>query len=130
MQAISQWLHDNIEYRYLSGRADLSAWDVLQRGSQRRRRKQRKPNHQDPAAAEQVRRTTAEQQEAAERERVRADDPLEILLREMQVLLDRRQRDVHDRDVENDHQVGDSEDCERLPALGIFMRRHLAPSLS
>lgn len=30
--AISQWLHDNIEYRYMSGRPDLSAWDVLQRG--------------------------------------------------------------------------------------------------
>ncbi|HTJ77650.1 MAG TPA: transglutaminase family protein [Rariglobus sp.] len=32
VQAISKWIHDNIEYRYLSGRADLSAWDVLQRG--------------------------------------------------------------------------------------------------
>ncbi len=32
VQAISRWLHDNIEYRYMSGRADLSAWDVLQRG--------------------------------------------------------------------------------------------------
>lgn len=32
VMAISQWVHDNIEYRYLSGRADLSAWDVLQRG--------------------------------------------------------------------------------------------------
>ena len=30
--AISRWIHDNIEYRYMSGRADLSAWDVLQRG--------------------------------------------------------------------------------------------------
>jgi transglutaminase-like putative cysteine protease len=30
--AISQWLHDQIEYRYMSGRPDLSAWDVLQRG--------------------------------------------------------------------------------------------------
>lgn len=30
--AISQWLHDNIEYRYMSGRPDLSAWDILQRG--------------------------------------------------------------------------------------------------
>jgi transglutaminase-like putative cysteine protease len=30
--AISRWLHDNIEYRYMSGRPDLSAWDVLQRG--------------------------------------------------------------------------------------------------
>jgi transglutaminase-like putative cysteine protease len=32
VSAISRWLHDNIEYRYLSGRTDLSAWDVLQRG--------------------------------------------------------------------------------------------------
>jgi transglutaminase-like putative cysteine protease len=32
VQAISQWLHENIEYRYMSGRSDISAWDVLQRG--------------------------------------------------------------------------------------------------
>lgn len=32
VQAISKWVHDNIEYRYMSGRADLSAWDILQRG--------------------------------------------------------------------------------------------------
>lgn len=32
VEAISRWLHDNIEYRLYSGRPDLSAWDVLQRG--------------------------------------------------------------------------------------------------
>jgi transglutaminase-like putative cysteine protease len=32
VQAISRWLHENIEYRYMSGRSDISAWDVLQRG--------------------------------------------------------------------------------------------------
>ncbi len=32
VEAISKWIHDNIEYRYMSGRPDLSAWDVLQRG--------------------------------------------------------------------------------------------------
>ena len=32
VQAISQWIHDNFEYRYMSGRPDLSAWDVLLRG--------------------------------------------------------------------------------------------------
>jgi len=32
VQAISRWIHQNIEYRYMSGRSDLSAWDVLQRG--------------------------------------------------------------------------------------------------
>lgn len=30
--AISRWLHENLEYRFGSGRPDLSAWDVLQRG--------------------------------------------------------------------------------------------------
>jgi transglutaminase-like putative cysteine protease len=32
VQAISRWLHQNIQYTYQSGRPDLSAWDVLQRG--------------------------------------------------------------------------------------------------
>lgn len=32
VKAISLWVHQNIEYRYGSGGADLSAWDVLQRG--------------------------------------------------------------------------------------------------
>lgn len=32
VDAISRWIHDNIEYRYMSGRPDLSACDVLQRG--------------------------------------------------------------------------------------------------
>jgi len=31
-QAISNWLHEHIEYRFGSGRPDLSAWDVIQRG--------------------------------------------------------------------------------------------------
>jgi transglutaminase-like putative cysteine protease len=30
--AISRWLHEHLEYRHGSGRSDLSAWDVLQRG--------------------------------------------------------------------------------------------------
>jgi len=32
VDAISRWLHENIEYRYMSGRTDISAWEVLQRG--------------------------------------------------------------------------------------------------
>ena len=32
VQAISEWLHHNIKYTYQSGRPDLSAGDVLQRG--------------------------------------------------------------------------------------------------
>ncbi|HUR57462.1 MAG TPA: transglutaminase family protein, partial [Opitutaceae bacterium] len=32
VDAISRWVHENIEYRYMSGQPDLSAWDILQRG--------------------------------------------------------------------------------------------------
>ena len=32
VQAICDWLHANIDYRFGSGRPDLSAWDVIQRG--------------------------------------------------------------------------------------------------
>ncbi len=32
VQAICDWLHTNLEYRFGSGNPELSAWDVLQRG--------------------------------------------------------------------------------------------------
>ncbi len=32
VQAISRWIHENFEYRYMSGSSNLSAWDALQRG--------------------------------------------------------------------------------------------------
>ncbi|MCF3652284.1 transglutaminase-like domain-containing protein [Synoicihabitans lomoniglobus] len=32
VRAISQWIHENIEYRYGSGVTEMSAWDVLRRG--------------------------------------------------------------------------------------------------
>ncbi len=66
----------------------------------------------------------AEQQEAAEDERVGADHPLEVLLREAEVDLDRRQGDVHDRDVEDDHELHDAQDRER-PPLAIIASAHL-----
>lgn len=32
VQAISRWIHENIEYRYMSGQPELSACDILRRG--------------------------------------------------------------------------------------------------
>ena len=32
IEAINRWIYENLEYRYFSGRSDLSAWDVVQRG--------------------------------------------------------------------------------------------------
>ena len=66
--------------------------------------------------AEEVAEPPAEQQEAAEREQVGVDDPRERRLGEPEILSDRRQRDVHDRDVEHDHQVAQAEDVEREPS--------------
>ena len=70
-----------------------------------------------PLAAEQVAEPAAEQQQAAERERVRGDDPLALVVAEAEVLLGRGQRDVHDGRVEHDHQLSDAEDREDHPTL-------------
>ena len=66
-------------------------------------------------APEEVGRATAEEQEAAEEQRVGADDPLQVLLREAEVGLDRGQSDVHDRDVEHDHELHRAEEREPDP---------------
>ena len=76
------------------------------------------------AAPEQVGRAAAEQQEAAEDERVGADHPLQVLLREPEVGLDRGQRDVHDRDVEDDHELHDAEEGE-CPPFARCRRDHV-----
>ena len=60
-----------------------------------------------------------EEQQAAEGDEERVDDPGEVALAEMKVLLDRGQRDVHDRDVEHDHQLRQADDGERGPAAAI-----------
>jgi len=58
---------------------------------------------------------SAEQQQRAERQRARSDDPLAVVVAEPQRLLSRRQRDVHDRRVEHDHQPRDAEDRQDQP---------------
>ena len=63
------------------------------------------PDDEHAPAADDVGDPPAEQQEAAEEERVGAHDPLQVLLREPEVGLDGRQGDVHDRDVEHDHEL-------------------------
>ena len=60
----------------------------------------------------------AEQQQAAEGERVGGDDPLAVAVGEAEVGLGGGQRDVHDRRVEHDHQLGEGDDGERPPAAG------------
>ena len=75
--------------------------------------------HEEPPAAEQVGQPAAEQEHAAEEDRVGGDHPLQALLAEVQVVLDRRQRDVHDRDIEHDHELGGDDHREGEPAAPV-----------
>ena len=71
-------------------------------------RADREPNQsgdENPPTAQQVRCTTAKQQEAPVGEEVAAGDPLQVLLGEVQVVLNRRQRDVDDRRVGHVHEL-------------------------
>ena len=74
--------------------------------------------------SEQVAEPSAEQQEAAEGEQVGVHDPRERLLREAEVVTDRRERDVHYRPVEDDHQVAEAEHDECEPAGAGVVDRH------
>jgi hypothetical protein len=76
--------------------------------------------------ADQVAGPAAEQQEAAEDERVGVDDPLQVRLAQVQIRLDRRQRDVHDRRVQDDHELREADQDEDDP-LVRFARAHCAP---
>ena len=72
-----------------------------------------------PLAPEEVADLPAHQQQAAERERVGGDDPLAVLRREPKVALRRRQRDVDDGRVENDHELRHPDEREHGPAVGL-----------
>jgi hypothetical protein len=89
---------------------------------------QRHAGDEHLAAAEQVGGAAAEEQEAAEGQRVGVDDPLQVVLGEVQRVLDRRQRDVHDRRVEDDHELDRREEHQGAPAAGIgSVAGHCAP---
>ena len=57
-----------------------------------------------------------QQQEAAERDEEGVDDPGQVALGEVEVALNRRQRDVHDRGVEHDHELA-RHDSRQAPAI-------------
>jgi hypothetical protein len=61
----------------------------------------------------------AEQQQAAERKRVRGDDPLARRVGGTEVELGGRQCDVHDRHVEHDHQLRQADEDQRGPATRV-----------
>ena len=86
---------------------------------ERRQREERDSGEEHPPVPEQVTEPAAEQEKAAEREQVGVDHPRERGLREAEIGADRRQRDVHDRRVEHDHQVAEAQHDQRQPARPV-----------
>ena len=72
---------------------------------------------EDALAPGEVAGAAAEEEEAAEHQRVGVDDPLQVGVRHVEVLLDRRQRDVHDRRVEDDHELRQADEDEDEPRV-------------
>src|SRR5581483_6618674 len=63
----------------------------------------------------------ADHQEPGEGDRVRVDDPLQVDRREAETRLDRRQRDVDDAQVEDDHELRHAAHGEQ-PAVPLAVR--------
>src|SRR5262249_14641345 len=74
-------------------------------------------DQEEPLPSQEVARAAAEQEKAGEDERVRVDHPLEACLAETERALDVGQRDVHDRRVENDHELREADDYEHDPGI-------------
>ena len=70
-------------------------------------------------APDEVAEPAGQQQQAAEGDEEGVDDPGQVRLAEVEVVLDRGQRDVHDRDVEHDHQLRQADDDQRGPAAAV-----------
>ena len=95
---------------------DQLALGLGQAPGQRGEREEDQAADEDAAPAEQVSHPPAEQQEAAEGEDVGVDHPLQVALGEVERLADRRQGDVDDRGVEDDHELGHREQRQGDPA--------------
>jgi hypothetical protein len=85
--------------------------DAGEAGEQRAQRHRGEAGHQRSAVAERVADPPAEQQERPERQGVGGDHPLQTARRQLEIVLDRGQRDGHDRAVERD--LAGAEDGER-----------------
>ena len=93
-----------------------------QRRGERRDREDSEAGQEDAAATEQVRGASAQQQEAPEDQRVTRDGPPEVAARDVQVLREVRESDVHGGDVEDDHQLGESKEEEQDHASALAAR--------
>ena len=93
----------------------------------RRDREERDPEQEQPLVPEEVAQPSAQKQETAEGDQVRVHDPGELLVREAEVVLDRRERDADDRHVQHDHQVAEAQHQEGQPAAAVVECHRVGP---
>jgi len=90
---------------------------LCEAADQRRDRKDDDAEEEHALAPDQVARAATEQEESAEEQRVGVDDPLQVRIGHVEVVLDRRQSDVHDRRVEDDHELREADEDENDPGI-------------
>jgi hypothetical protein len=78
------------------------------------------PGEESALAAEDVGQSAAQGQEAAEGKHIRGEDPLPIRVGEPEVGLRRREGNVHDGGVKQDHDLRDQDDGEDEPAARVM----------
>jgi hypothetical protein len=117
--------HDGAPQALDRPRNDQEGLRVRQATEQRCDRELGDAEEEDSLLAVEVAEAAGEQQKAAEGEQVRVHDPRERCLREAEIVPNRWQRDVHDRGIEHDHQIGQAQHVERQPALAIGQFGHL-----
>jgi hypothetical protein len=109
--------HDRGSEPLQAAHRDQEAVGCRKRAGERGGGEDPEPEHQDASASQQIGAPAAEQEETAEGEAVGGDHPLQVRLAEVELAADRRQRDVHDRQVDDGHEVRDRKPGERAPAV-------------
>jgi len=80
-----------------------------------------KAGDEDPPPPEQVGELAAGEHQHGKGQEVAVHDPLELGHADVKVALDRRQRDVHDRVVEHDHEQPEGDGDESPPLAVLFV---------
>ena len=91
---------------------------------QRGDRENDEADREDHAAAQAIGERPGRQQQGAQRQRVGVDHPLQVGEARMQSGLDPRQRDIHDRDVEQQHEGRDRNGYQ--PPLAVHGQPQIA----
>jgi hypothetical protein len=99
--------------------ADEQPLALRERAGERRGGEHGQASEENSSPADQVAEAAREQQQPTERDQVGVHHPRQVALREAEVVLDRGQRDVHDRRVEDDHEHPQAKHVQGHPALAV-----------